>query len=194
MLGVSKADVVEPGQKEVKYYYKLTNLDQYPDYILLAHGIPQPTYLILNEDEFSFYKFSRVSIYAVPRAQFQENQLQNMNTTILEQYFQTNPPVIPSNIILEGVYAQVMVSDPLDKVVVYLEIQSINPRYMEIKKTKIVYIYNDGTKAEKSCIDQNNTPPPPAKPLNYSDIIWYMILPLVALLITIFIIIRRRNS
>ena len=64
------ADVIEPGKKDIKLSYQISNINSFPIYVFLLHGSPSPSYEILNSSEFSFYKLSTASIYAVKRSSF----------------------------------------------------------------------------------------------------------------------------
>lgn len=188
---VAFADVIEPGMKEIKYYYEVSNIDNYPDYVFLAHGNPSPIVEIVNSSEFSFYKFSTVSIYAIKKSDFNENELKNMDEEELENFFKNDPRVIRSDIELQGSYKNVIIADPLDKALVVLEVKSIKENKLEIKKSKVVYEYVDGTKEEEKFIDQNTTPEP-SKNSVWSDQVFYIIIPILAIIVIGVILIARR--
>jgi hypothetical protein len=57
---VAFADVIEPGMKEVKFYYNILNIDKYQDYVFLIQGIPSSSYEIINSSEFSFINSSQL--------------------------------------------------------------------------------------------------------------------------------------
>ena len=35
----ASADVIQPGEKAINFDYQLTNIQDYPDYVLILHGI-----------------------------------------------------------------------------------------------------------------------------------------------------------
>lgn len=183
------ADVIEPGMKEVKFYYTISNIDKYPDYVFLIHGTPSPTCEIINSREFSFYKLSTVSIYAIKKSNFNGTELSgNAN---FDNYFKSNPDIIKSNIKLDGSYKQVNINDPLEKAHVILDITSINGSKMEINKSKIVFTYTDGTSQEETFKNQNTTPEPSNKS-NLALELWYIVIPVLAIIAIVIIIISRK--
>ncbi|MCZ3364296.1 MULTISPECIES: hypothetical protein [Methanobacterium] len=183
------ADVIEPGMKEVKLYYTISNINKYPDYIFLIHGTPSPSYEIINSSEFSFYKLSTVSIYAIKKSNFNETELSS--NAHFYNYFKNNPDIIRSNIKLDGSYKQVNINDPLEKACVLLDINSINGSTMEINKSKIIFTYTDGTSQEKIFKDQNITPEPSNKS-NLALELWYIVIPVLAIIAIVIIIISRK--
>ena len=185
------ADVIDPGEKNVPLYYKITNIDSYPDYVFLLQGNPTPSFMVLNSSEFSFYKLSTGSIYAVGKTSFNQSELEKMNATQLDNYFNNNTNVIHSNTELKGSYGNVNQSSSLNKVVVELEITSINDTDLVIKKTRAIYFYADGSNKTAQFQDQNTTPTPDNS-LNPADILWYFILPLIAVVAVLLIIFRRK--
>ncbi len=193
ITSVAFADVIEPGMKEIKYYYKVSNIDNYPEYIFLAHGTPSPIMEIVNSSEFSFYKFSTVSIYALKKSDFNENELKNMDDGELENFFKNDPRVIRSDIELQGSYKNVVIANPLDKALVVLEIKSIKENKLEIEKSKVVYAYVDGTLEEEKFKDQNTTPEPSKNSVSFwSDQLFYIIIPILAIIAIGLILIARR--
>lgn len=137
---VAYADVIEPGMKNIIFNYEVSNIQNYPDYVFLFHGTPSPPYEIINSSEFSFYKLSKVSIYAIKKSDFNENELKNMDSQDLENFFKNDPRVIMSNIELQGSYKSVDITNPLEKALVVLNITSLNGNKMEIKKAKVIHI------------------------------------------------------
>lgn len=185
------ADVIDPGEKEIPLYYHITNINSYPDYVFLLHGTPSPSFVVLNTSQFNFYKLSTGSIYAVGKSDFNLAELEKMNSTQLDNYFNNNTNIIVSNIELEGGYGNVDLSNSLDRVVIELEITTINQSELVIKKTRALYFYLDGTSKTADFTDQNTIP---TLDTSFSpiDILWYFILPLIAV-VAIFLVILRRK-
>lgn len=42
------ADVIEPGMNEENFYYTISNINKYLDYIFLIYGTPSPSYELIN--------------------------------------------------------------------------------------------------------------------------------------------------
>lgn len=183
------ADVIEPGMKEIKFYYTVSNIDKYPDYVFLIHGTPSPAYEIINSSEFSFYKLSTVSIYAIKKSSF--NEIELSSNTNLDNYFKNNPDIIKSNVELDGSYKQVSINDPLEKAHVILDITSINGSKVEINKSKVIFTYTDSTSQEETFKNQNRTPEPSNKS-NLALELWYLVIPVLAVIAIAIIIISRK--
>jgi len=171
-LPASFADVIEPGTRNIDFYYQISNIDNYPQYVFLAHGNPSPQVEILNSSEFSFYKLSTVSIYAIKKTEF------NMNDIQLQNFFINNSKLITSNIKLEGSYGNVGMDSSLEKVLIELQIISINNTEMNIKKSRVIYIYADGSKQENN-IENQNVLPEPSK----QNSLWYFLIPVLAMVV-----------
>lgn len=189
---VSYADVVEPGMKNIKIYYEINNIQNYPDYVFLIHGNPSPSLEIVNSSEFSFYKLSTVSIYALSKSGFNENELKNMEDSAINNFLQNNSNLIKSDLVLEGASKSVSINDPLEKIIITLNINSINGKTLNITKSKITYIYNDGNREEETFKDQNSTPEPSKNSTSFwVNNLFYIILPLLAIIALAVILIKR---
>lgn len=183
------ADVIDPNQTEVPVYYIITNINDYPNYVFLLHGNPSPSFMVLNSSEFNFYKLSIASIYAVEKSNYNQTELENFNDTELDNYFEENTNVIPSDLQLKGDINDINGSYSLEKVVVELEITSLNQTNLVIKKTRAKFIYSDGITKTADFQDQNTTPSPDT--FDKMDF-WYFIIPLLAIIAIISILLYRR--
>jgi hypothetical protein len=186
------ADVIEPGQKNINLSYKITNINDFSDYVFLLHGTPSPTVEILNSSEFSFYKLSAASIYSVKKSNFNQD-IMNQNDTTIENYFNNNSDVIHSNLELSGSYGTVNESSNLKSAIIELEIVSANDTSLLIKKSKIIFNFTDGTTQTKDFVNDNTTPNPSKNQHVNIDYLWYIILPIIAAIIIIAILIARRR-
>ncbi|MGB9937127.1 MAG: hypothetical protein ACPK7O_05355 [Methanobacterium sp.] len=187
---VAYADVIDPSMKNVKIYYQVSNIQEYPDYVFFIHGNPSPSLEIINSSKFSFYKLSTVSIYAINKKNFNENDLKNMDDSEIENFFKNNLNIIKSDIELQGASKSVEMSNPLDEMIITLNIDSINNKSMDIKKSKVTYRYNDGSMQEETYKDQNSTPEPTKKD-TWSNNLFYTAIPFVAF-VALVIIVRFR--
>ena len=184
------ADLINPDQKQIDYYYQIININNYPDYIFLIHGNPTPSFMVLNTSEFHFYKFSTVSIYAVRKSDYNPEELENMSEIQLENYFTHNTEVINSYLELEGTYGTLERYNSLEKVVVELEIANLNGTNFEIKKTRAKFYYISGEIKTANFQDQNTTPQPDT---SLGDMFFY-ILPIISVIAILLIVIRRRSN
>lgn len=190
MVPVVSADVIDPGQKEVALYYQITNINSYTNYVFLLHGNPSPSFMVLDSTDFNFYKLSTASIYAVKKSYFNQTKLEKMTSKQLDNYFTNNTNVIASNIKLKGGYGSVNLTNSLNKVVIQLEITSLNQNNLEIKKTRAKYFYTDGSTKTADFIDQNTIPTPNTS-FTPMDIIWYFFVPLIAVVAILLVMLRR---
>ncbi|MDO9044077.1 MAG: hypothetical protein Q7U35_02095 [Methanobacteriaceae archaeon] len=188
------ADVIQPGEKAINFDYQLTNIKDYPDYVFILHGMPSPTMEILSSSEFSFYKFSTCSIYAIKKTDFNKINMSKMNDTEVETFLMNDSLVARSNLELEGQYGSVTIDNPLEGALVLLRINSIQGNNLEIQKTKIVYGYSDGKKTEKTFQSQNQTPEPPNSQNSLTNYIYYLVVPIIAAIILIYIIAKRKSN
>lgn len=186
-------DVIDPDQKEIPIYYQISNINSYPDYVFLFHGNPSPSFTVLDTGQFSFYKLSTVSIYAVNKADFNLSQLENFNSIQLDNYFTNNTSVIPSQLHLKGSYGAVDQTSTLTKVIIELKITSINHTDLIIKKNKIIYIYADGSNKSAEYQDQNITPQPDNNP-DTNNNLWYFLLPVMAVIAILMVFLYRRSQ
>jgi hypothetical protein len=188
------ADVIEPGEKVITFDYQLTNIQDYPDYVFVLHGTPGPTMQVLNSSEFSFYKLSTCYIYAIPKSVFNQVNWDKMNDTELEEFLRNDSRVARSNLSLEGLYGSVNMGNPLESALVLLRIDSIQGNNLKIQKTKVIYGYSGGQKNEKTFQNQNQTPESSLPESSYLNYLYYLILPLVAVVGLIYILKKRKSS
>jgi hypothetical protein len=188
------ADVIEPGKKEIKLSYQISNINNFPMYVFLIHGSPSPPYEILNTSEFSFYKLSTASIYAVKRSVFNTNILNQNNQSAVEDYFNNNSNVIHSNLELEGSYGNVDTDNQLNGALIVLEIVAVNDTALEMKKSKIIFNFTDGSTQEKTFEADNITPVPSKTNVTTIYYLWYLVLPLMSAIAIIGIFLYRRRG
>jgi hypothetical protein len=188
------ADVIEPGKKEIKLSYQISNINNFPMYVFLLHGSPSPPYEILNTSEFSFYKLSTASIYAVKRSVFNTNILNQNNQSAVEDYFNNNSNVIHSNLELEGSYGNVDTDNQLNGALIVLEIVAVNDTALEMKKSKIIFNFTDGSTQEKTFEADNITPVPSKTNVTTIYYLWYLVLPLMSAIAIIGIFLYRRRG
>ncbi|MCK9152468.1 hypothetical protein [Methanobacterium alcaliphilum] len=181
------ADVVEPGTKEVGLNYQIENINDYSDYVFLAHGIPNPSFQLINSSEFSFYKLSQVSIYAMQKSDYSQLDFSKMNDSSIENFFNNDKRIIKSNLNLSGFYGVVPESNPLESALMVLKIESVNPNQLNITKARMVYSYNDGSSSLENFTDQAVTPEPEDRSVLNTSIYSLIILIVILLLVLLFV-------
>lgn len=194
VTGISSADVINPGEKNIPFSYQLSNIQDYPDYVFILHGTPNPSMEVLNSSEFSFYKLSTCSIYAVPVSVFNQMQVYQMDDSRVSEFLNNDTRVARSTLKLEGTYGTVKEGDSLESALIVLNIKSIQGNNLDIQKEKVIYSYSDGQKIEKPFQNQNQTPEPSIMGPSWDSYLYFILLPLIALLAVVFIVIRRRSN
>lgn len=193
-MGTSSADVINPGEKNIPFSYQISNIPDFPDYVFILHGTPNPSMEVLNSSEFSFYKLSTCSIYAVQRNVYDEVQMNQMDETQVSEFLNNDSRVARSSLKLEGTYGNVNEGNSLETALIILNIKSIQGNNLDIQKEKIIYGYNNGQKVGKPFQSQNQTPEPTSPGLSWDYYLYFIVLPLIALGVIFFIIIRRKTS
>ncbi|NYB52981.1 MAG: hypothetical protein HVN35_10545 [Methanobacteriaceae archaeon] len=193
VVGTSFADVINPGEKNIPLTYQISNIQSYPDYVFILHGSPNPSMEVLNSSPFSFYKLSVCSIYAVPKSVYNELKMNQMDENQASSFLNNDSRVARSNLELKGIYGTVPLSNPLESALIILKINSIQGNNLDIQKDKIIYSYSNGQTVEQPFQNQNQTPTPDSPP-SWDYYIYFILLPIIALIIILFIAIRRRPN
>lgn len=199
---IVSADILEPGMKEVDYCFQLENIKNYPEYVFLSYfQEPVGGHKVINQgDCVSFYKFSNPTIYAIKRSNFNENEIGSTDEEE-KNYFQNNKELIASGLNIKSI-GSVKENDPRQEVIDVYKIDSLDSTSLKISPLKVIYKYTDGTSEEKIYQSQPNSTATPQRPESsrktslpyWFSIIWYIALPLVALIIIIAILISRRKK
>jgi hypothetical protein len=140
------------------------------------------TQLIEQGDCFWFYKFDNPMIYAIKESEF--------DVGVLNNHSDFSDELIPSGIEL-GYHGVVSEGSPLDGMTVVLDITGLDDNVLNIRKSKVVYSYTDGTFEEK--FFTSDVLPEPSR----GDMLpwWlYVILPVIAIVVIVFIVLRRKSG
>lgn len=181
------ADLIMPGMKSVSWCYEISNVNDYPDHVFVFNEERVTGHGIINQgDCFSFYKIGLTSIYTIKKTEFNENELNG-------EFFEgSNPKLIKSNLQLNA-FGSVQENDPLQKAVITLDIISLSQNNLDIQKSKVTYTYTDGTSEEK--VFQTQDIPEPSRtailPWWFAKF-WYIIMPIVAIVLIGIILLLRR--
>lgn len=175
IMPLVKADTISPGYRTVTITNQITNINNFPDYVFVAVCLGrayQNTEIILKDGDIPpFYKFCKVSVYAIKKTEFNETYIKEIdkksssgNRTEKERYFNsTNVKEVISNIIS---YNSVSDTSTLEEI---NNFYTIDMQQIKVEPDEVVK-------------ERNN--------LGY----FYTILPIAALLIIIFILIRRNKN
>lgn len=187
----AKADVILPGQKSVDYCFSISNLNAFPDYVIIeAHyrGGPEVVNGACKEEYNDF-----AGLYATKRAGFEATQLpSNAN----KEFFAGNSAFLPAN---TDIYPAIRADkdSPVVKIQDVLKIANITSTGLQLEKTSVIYTYSDGTSEEVPYRDQNSRPDPTRSASGTIAGIspwWYLLVPAVALVAVAFIVIRNNRK
>ena len=184
----ARADVIFSGTKGIDWCYQISNTPSYPNYSFILYGHLLAPQIIKEGDCLHFYKFGLGEIYAIRKTDFKETQVLEEFSKAGEsgdEFFKINESkLIKSNIQLKA-FAPVQENDPLQKVVITLDIKSLNKDTFNIQKSKINYTYTDGTTEEKVFQTQGVVPAASRRAIVpwWFAKFWYIILPILALIV-----------
>lgn len=176
----ASADLIDPysGEKSIMLSYRISNMEMYDTYMFFLYGnIIGYQNLSLNQT-ISFYKFEQPSIYAVHVSEFTETKILD-NESMMNEFFKNSSKVIKSNIKLSAIYGMLPKNHPLKSAQIILTITSIDKNSLNIKKSKIIFKYSDGTTEEKQIISQNTLPQPSRSALlpYWFESLWFIWIP-----------------
>lgn len=186
-------DVIVPGTREIPLYYQIANINQYPEYVFLIHGVPYPSYEVLNSSEFSTYKLSIFSIYALSRTEFSRKTLEEMNDYQLNEFFQDDARLRRSPLELSGNFRDIPSSSNIERAVMILEIDDVKSQELVITKKQMKYYFKDGSYQLIDFQSQGQIPAPKYH-LKIADYLLYIGMPFLALFLVTLILWRRRAS
>jgi hypothetical protein len=183
------ADMIETGKKNINVHYKLMNSDSYPEYVFLVYTFAPMIgcYSIINSDEeFGGYKFSSALIYAIRASEYEKIQIGDSDKSV-QEFFETNPYLLASNVQLTFIGKKVPDIDPLVDQIIILEIVECTQRIFTLRISSIHYRYSDGAIEEVTYqindvtpvrIHPSDLPEPLSRKVAWA---WYCIIPLAAL-------------
>jgi len=175
VLPAINADSIEPGYKGISINNYITNVGNFPEYIFVSSGNIGPGMCpiqrIAENGEISgYYKFCSPSVYAIPANKFDNEkvlEINNNTNTTNEQVVEYFISIGGKEVIKEiNTYEQVSVSSTQEEKTNYYTIESL----------------------EKTIEEPNKV----LTERNYSQIIIYLIISLVALILIITFIKRKK--
>lgn len=163
ILPMISADIISPGYRPINIENKITNINDFPDYVFVSIGSlgeiggPMcPIERVSNEGFIMpYYKFCSVSVYAIKKSDLNENLLfnytrpSNYNETLakersaeLENYFSSKGIKVISHV---SDYKEVPLSSTQSSIVNYYTIELSKtidkPSNIEIKRSNMIYVY-----------------------------------------------------
>ena len=173
------ADLITPGYKSISITNRITNINDFQDYVFVSGptGSPGPTcdFQIIERDGIipKYYKFCQISVYAIKKSDFNQEEIDNLNT-------RNDNFTEMQKLILEFEN-----SDKVKLVIENVDIHTIFPITSTRESIENQYIINLNTiksKPDKVITGRNNL------------LYFYIIVPIVALALIILIIVFRRKK
>jgi hypothetical protein len=151
------ADVKVEGWKDLSYDYIISNINDYPDYVFLtSSNIWGWKYASLINSTGSFgkgYELDDFIVHAMKASDFdrdlflRERDEYDPNTVNCTDYCQNNTKIVSSSLMLPKATSIEEIL-ALEKIEVFLKIDSITNQALNISKTKTLYYYENGTVQE----------------------------------------------
>ena len=153
------ADVRVEGWKEVEYRYIISNIKDYPEYLFLTSSAIwgwEYASVINSMGEFGGgYKLDSFIVNSIKRSNLEQEKIigeegsgdqQTFNCT---DYCQDNSYIVSSDLSLPKA-TSMKEEQEVDGIEVYLRIDDISDKSLNLSKTKMLYYYQNGTTAELS--------------------------------------------
>jgi hypothetical protein len=173
-LPIINADVIMPGYGGIDVNNYITNIDNFPNYVFISAGEIGigmcPIQVIENTGRIgSYYKFCGVFVYAIPKENLNETKIEEMNLQEnmgdeeIRDYFNS----IGGKEVIKNIdtYEEVHKTSPIEGKNYYYEIS----------------------------LNQVKTTPDRIEILKNNSIYLYVIIPIIAVLIIVYILIKRRK-
>lgn len=191
----AKADVILPDQKAVDYCYTISNLKDFPDYLIIESffrvGGPEVIKDGVCKEEI---KNNAGNFYATKKAGFDASQLPKDATN--HDFFTGNSTFLPAKLTLSPTYV-IDKDSPVVKVQDVLKIVNITSTELQLEKSSVIYTYNNGTTEELPYRDQETRPAPTqtgTASFAGINLWWYLLVPVAALVAVAFIVIRNNRK
>ena len=147
-----RADIIPTGQRRVEAYFRLANVNQYPNYVFLAYAQDRfgDSYSILDEKHVGLNKQSHTTIFAIPKTDFNVGDIQanpakspNGDNHQYGHYFTANPKLIRAD---ADIYPHDFIAEPDSAVSVedVWTIKTLTSDTLIISSDNEVYTYASG--------------------------------------------------
>jgi len=173
VLPLVSADAIEPGYHGIRINNQITNINDFPNYVFVSYstlgGMPRSIDIIGKDGKLkAYYKFDLVSVYAIPKSEFNESYINYLN----------------SNVTANGDLFKIYFNSPqIKKVIANV-----------VSYTTVSYIDPTTEISDSYTIDLNKILTKPTKEETNKNLIYvYILIPIIVLVIIIFIIIKRRK-
>jgi hypothetical protein len=163
--GAALADVIPPGAKSVQYCFEVTNVADFPDYVLVAAMIPNGHQVLKAGDCTGLNRGA--TVYAMKRSDYDSTTIPQGNQAE-QAFFTTSPKVIRPGRQISPLRT-VDQRDRLTAIIDVLTIAALNDETLDLRFASVRYTFDDGTKQELPYQQQAVRPEPNAAPLASSS-------------------------
>lgn len=141
----ASADLIVPGIIGLSIENKITNINEFPNYMFVSYGAPMCRLTVLGETGIIplDYKFCSLSIYAIKKTDFNESYLRSLDKKELLAYLDSDEAEkVISGI---GTYKEIAITSNIKSITNYysIELDKIKtfPDKTEIRKNIFFYLY-----------------------------------------------------
>ena len=173
ILPIISADVIDPGYSPITVNNYITNINDFPAYIFISGGnlgIEMcPLEIIDDEQIGSYYKFCDVFVYAIPKDKFNNTKIEEIN-------FEKETNLEEIKLYFNSIGGK--------EVITNINTYETKPISNSVKERKNYYTIS---------LSQVKTQPDEIKTSKSNLIYFYILAPIIAILIIIFILIKRKK-
>ncbi|MGB3638092.1 MAG: hypothetical protein WBA39_11040 [Rivularia sp. (in: cyanobacteria)] len=176
---LARADVITPGMSSVSYCFKISNIDKYPNYSIVAliksenPSLGQSNKLLKSEDcvDLSGYR-EYAEVYALKKSDINltEDIISKQTGDELKDFESKKAKLIPATKKIVPIRRMKDIYQ-IARVAQAYEIADINDRYLSLRNSSITYIYKNNKSETKAYLDEETTPLPSSKNTAF---LWYM--------------------
>jgi len=139
-----KADLITPGYSPISITNKITNINDFPDYVFITWGMPMCRVQQVGRDGIipGDYKFCQLSVYAIKKTEFDSSILTNVDNEPVDYFRSIDSKKVITNI---NHYEERVDSDPVREVIYSYKIElgkvQTEPNKADVKRDFKIYFY-----------------------------------------------------
>lgn len=175
-----RADVLPPDESPVSYCFKIKNINEYPNYSIVAHtksersDFPQSSKLLSSENCLGLNGYREYAeVYALKNSDINlaEDIISKQTGDELKNFESKKSKLIPA--IRKKIRPIRTMKDvyQVDRVAQAYEISEINDRNLKLKNSSITYFYKNNKSETKAYLDGEKLPLPSNKNIAFH---WYI--------------------
>ncbi len=199
ICGIAQSDILPEGKKKILFYFEVSGINKFSDYVFLAYpvnksgGVPQNEYIVLEDSKAVYLscKYNSPAIYAIKKELFNPDDIKTGKNEIenpkLDSFFANNKNLAGTKEIGCETFADV--NAKYNSITDYYTIESIEKDALIIKKDKSVKKNKDGNeiKDEGSLYKDSENG-------NYTGYLYYSLPFLSVIGFIAFVFVRKRNK